>query len=80
MGRFCAFLLLRLICMLKVYHTTRLTTRRDNPSRANLRANLAICMTHRDSPFKATLRASKGHYTIYKDHIIALLVNLLNLS
>ena len=66
--------------MLKVYRTTRLTTRRDNPSRANLRANLAICMTRRDSPSKATLRASKGHCTIRKDHIIALLVNLLNLS
>ena len=80
MGRFCAFLLLRLIYMLKFYHTTRLTTRRDNPFRANLRANLAICTTHRDSPIKATLRASKGHYTIRKDRIIALLANLLNLS
>ena len=79
-GRFCAFPLLRLIYMLKVYCTTLLITRRDSLSKANLRANLAIYMTHRDSPSKATLRASKGHCTIRKDHIIALLVNLLSLS
>jgi len=80
MGTFCVFLLLRLIYLLKVYHTTRLKTCRHSLSKANPQANLAISTTRRDSPIKATLRASKGHTIIRKDHIITLLVNLLSLS
>ena len=80
MGTFCVFLLLRLICMCKVYRTTRLRTCRHSLSKANLQANLAISTTRRDSPIKATLRASKGHSIIRKDRIITLLVNLLSLS
>ena len=66
--------------MLKVYLITRLTTRRGNLSKANLRANLAIFMIHRGSPFKAILSANKGHRTVHEDSIIALLVNLFSLS
>ena len=66
--------------MLKVYRITRLITRRDSLSKANLRANLAIFMIHRVSPFKDILSANKGHRTVRKDSIIALLVNLFSLS
>ena len=55
-GTLCIFLLLRL--MFKVFQLLRLgnfLTRRDRPSRANLRARLVIYMTHKDNPYRANL-------------------------
>ena len=79
-GTFCVYPLLRLTSMLKVYLITRLITRKDSVSKANLRANLAIFMIHRGSPCKAILSANKGHRTVRKDNIIALPVNLFSLN
>ena len=77
MGTLYVYLLLRLNFMLRVYCITRLgslITRKDNLFKANLQANLAILTTH-----KVTLRASKGHYTVRKDSITTLQVNLCSL-
>ena len=60
----------RLISMVKVFRLTRLgnlSTRKDNPFRANLRTSLVIFMTRKDSPYKANLWASRGCYTVRKD-------------
>ena len=83
MGTLYVYLLLRLNFMLRVYRITRLDsliTRKDNLFKANLRASLAILMTHRDSPYRATLHTSKGHYTVCKESITTLPANSYGLS
>lgn len=65
--------------MSKVFRLPRLCnlpTRKDNPSRANLRANLVISMTRKDNPY----RASRGFYTVCKDSPATLKVNLNSLT
>ena len=69
--------------MFKVFCLPRLgnlPTRKDNPSRANLRASLVIYMTRKDNPYRANLRASRGCYTVRKDSPTTLKVNLYSLT
>ena len=77
------FLLQRLIHMFKVFCLPRLgnlPTRKDNPSKVNLRASLVIYMTRKDNPYRANLWASRGCCMVYKENPITLKVNLYSLT
>ena len=77
------FLLQRLISMFTVFYLPRLgnlLTHKDNPSRANLQANLVIYITHKDNAYRANLWASRGCCMVHKGNPTTLKVNLYSLT